>query len=705
MKLDLGTAVIAPAGPFTAGSHATITLTYTAGHPIDDTGCVKLAFRFASDFGTPQFTDPAAPNYCLVRTTAGCAIEPRWDPKGHPRPWGKCLFLKVMSGYVDRGERIEIVFGERGGGSPGWQLPTFVEPTFEFKTLVDPIATYCFKELPVSPTLAIVAGPAVRALCIAPSSVAAEQPFVYHLKLEDAWGNPVASPAALPHPGLKAGIHRLAASDAATGLAAVSNPVEAHAQPPATGRWWGDLHGQSEETIGTNTIDDYFRFARDCGLVDVAAHQGNDFQVTDAFWQQVNDTTRAWNQAGRFVTFPGYEWSGNTPLGGDRNIYFEHEGGEIVHSCLDLLPGEASAHPVAASADDLFAQLRPQTAPRAFGYAHIGGRYADLAMHDPEIELAVEVHSAWGTFEWLVADALRRGCRVGLVANSDGHKGRPGASYPGASRFGSLGGLTCFLAERLDRTAILDALRARHVYATTGHRPLLAVALATSAGQTAIMGDIVRLAPGETVRLRIDAVGTGPIERLEVRRGLETVAIIPGAIPGPDARRVKVLWSGAEVRGRARKVTWDGRLTLTGNAIETLHPINFWNPQQQPERTADGGVRWRSITTGGLSGMVLTLREPTAGQLAIETAQTSLTTAIDALPLRRDCGGLGKRLEVCRLADDLPGSMTIDLPNIPLNPGDNPLYVCVVQADGHLAWSSPIYVALECGAAIGAGAT
>jgi hypothetical protein len=24
--------------------------------------------------------------------------------------------------------------------------------------------------------------------------------------------------------------------------------------------------------------------------------------------------------------------------------------------------------------------------------------------------------------------------------------------------------------------------------------------------------------------------------------------------------------------------------------------------------------------------------------------------------------------------------------------GDNPLYVCVTQEDGHLAWSSPLYV-------------
>ena len=47
--------------------------------------------------------------------------------------------------------------------------------------------------------------------------------------------------------------------------------------------------------------------------------------------------------------------------------------------------------------------------------------------------------------------------KVGFVANSDGHKGRPGASHPGPSTFGAYGGLTCVLAESLTRDAVFDA--------------------------------------------------------------------------------------------------------------------------------------------------------------------------------------------------------------------------------------------------------
>ena len=108
----------------------------------------------------------------------------------------------------------------------------------------------------------------------------------------------------------------------------------------------------------------------------------------------------------------------------------------------------------------------------------MGGRYADVKYaHSAKLEPSVEVHSAWGTFEWIVEEALSSGYRVGIVAASDGHKGRPGASYPGASKFGSYGGLTCHLLPELSRDALFAEFRQRHHYATTGCRPYLDIRL------------------------------------------------------------------------------------------------------------------------------------------------------------------------------------------------------------------------------------
>ncbi|GAG35259.1 unnamed protein product, partial [marine sediment metagenome] len=236
------------------------------------------------------------------------------------------------------------------------------------------------------------------------------------------------------------------------------------------------------------------------------------------------------------------------------------------------------------------------------------------------LEVAVEVHSAWGTFDWLLEDALRLGYRIGICANSDGHKTRPGASYPGASKFGSLGGLTCLLAERLDRDSVHAAIMARHFYATTGNRPLLDVSLELNDGRHAIMGDVIEAGEGVPV-LNVRVVGTAPIDGVEVRRGLECIRTLRPFGKADLGRRVKVVWSGAEVRGRSRMAQWDGSLTVRGNRILGYAAVNFWNPTQQVERRRVNRLVWRSATTGGLAGVILDLERPRAGTLEIDTVQ------------------------------------------------------------------------------------
>ena len=694
--IALGKAIIEPQQPVVAGSYTTITFAYTTGHPIDDTGFVKIVFRHVGDFGALQFDDPAAPNYCTVRTTGDCRIEPRWDPKGHIRPWIRALFLQVKGGFLDEGDRITVVFGDTSGGSPGWQMQSFCEETFEFKTLVDPIATYQFRELPESPTLRIVPGRPTRSVCLAPSQVLVNEGFTYALKLEDRWGNPTSRPARLPHSGFsEPGLQTVEARDKETGLRARSNPIEVLAAKPPLHPYWADFHGQSEETIGSNTIDDYFTFARDYAFIDIAGHQGNDFQVTDEFWETVNRTTREFHQPGRFVTFPGYEWSGNTPLGGDRNVYFAAEGGRISRSSTELLPGNHSIYQDSPTAAALFERLREQKGPQPFVFAHVGGRYADVSTHDSDLELAMEIHSAWGTFEWLVEDALGRGYRVGICANSDGHKGRPGASYPGASTFGSHGGLTCVLAQDLDRPSVFEALRARHFYATTGNRCLVDVQLVTGDGRHAIMGDALDAGAG-TPQLHVRVIGTAPIESVEVRNGLKTVVTLRPYGERDLGNRVKVVWSGAKVRGRDRLVRWDGGLYVRGASIVDAVPINFWNANRPLERIGTDRLEWQSVTTGGLGGVILTLDDLEGASLEIETLQRSVACALDELglePMEWDCGGLRKKIAVVRLPDDQRAhEFSFSLPLDTLCTGDNPIYIRLAQEDGHMAWTSPVYL-------------
>ena len=70
------------------------------------------------------------------------------------------------------------------------RLQTFCEATFEFRVLVDAIATYNYAELPVQPEIAIVPGPPTRWKAILPTERALGERFRLCLKGEDAWGNP-----------------------------------------------------------------------------------------------------------------------------------------------------------------------------------------------------------------------------------------------------------------------------------------------------------------------------------------------------------------------------------------------------------------------------------------------------------------------------------------------------------------------------------
>ena len=167
------------------------TLTYTAGaFGVDDTGSIKIGFRFATDFGPVQFTDPKAPGYTTVEASNGATLDAKWEFKRNIRPWSRSLYVGVVKDFLAPGDTITIRFGDRRQGSPGIRLQTYGESEFEFRVFADPIATYDYVALPESPKIAIVPGPGVRWRAVLPSLVRAGEPFRLSIKADDKWGNP-----------------------------------------------------------------------------------------------------------------------------------------------------------------------------------------------------------------------------------------------------------------------------------------------------------------------------------------------------------------------------------------------------------------------------------------------------------------------------------------------------------------------------------
>jgi hypothetical protein len=734
---QMGSATLTPAGPFVAGSHVELVLVYTAGtFGIDDTGMVKISWRTTSDMSKPQFDKPQAANFTTVEASNGARLEV-WFDRLNVRPFANTLLLRVGRGYLRAGDTLTVRFGDRRKGSPGFRLQTNVEANVELRTSIDAFATYEFCELPVQPAFDLLPGPAVSWKAILPSLAVIGEPFRLGVVAEDKWGNPTADASqsfdlVSSHPvrGLPARIeigngdgprtieHLVADAEGDLDLRLIAKAEElARANPlrvvkeAALRRYWGDLHGQSGETIGMGTADAYFRYARDAAFLDMVGHQANDFQITDAFWKELNRLTAEFDVPGRFICLPGYEWSGNTGMGGDRNIFYRREGRPIRRSSHILVEGQTSTDAI-YTADELFRGLAGED---AVVIAHVGGRYADLNYaHEGRLERAVEVHSTWGTFEWILHDAFAKGYRVGVVCHSDDHKGRPGATRPGASSFGAIGGLTCYFMPELTRDALFEALRHRRHYGTTGVRIFLDLHASFDQAVTGFsedpqlgpageflvrragMGDIIR--PGRVpMRLAAEVIGTAPIERVDVLHGTRVAQTIRPYIAADLGRRVRVLWQGAEYRGRGRETLWEGKLSIAGNRISRFASVNFLNPERMVRETAAGtALAWSSVTTGNLAGIDLWLDEAHRGTLGIETNVVSGTVGLAALAdntIAFDGGGLGRQLSVYGLPEsDWSRRVALDHKVSFAGGADLPVYLRITQADGHQAWSSPIYL-------------
>ncbi len=454
--------------------------------------------------------------------------------------------------------------------------------------------------------------------------------------------------------------------------------------------YWADLHGQTESTVGTGTVEDYFRFARDKALIDAAGWQGNDFQVRDADWEEVCRQTRKFNDPGRFITFLGYEWSGLTPAGGDHNILFLKDDQTIHRSSHwqvhDRSSDETDCYPLS----ELWDTFRGRTDVMAI--AHVGGRYANLDFWDKDFSGLIEIHSHHGTFEWLAEDALRRGYITGFVAQSDDHTGRPGLSTPlkplsrDFATFDVYGGYTGIFSEKLTRQALWDALKSRHCYATTGRRIYLNV----TSGEY-MMGDIIR--EKLPVKLSVSIAGTSPLLDVEVRRDTEVIYRYPFAFD-PEDVWIRLEWSGVRVKSRSKTADWDGIIQVDDGIIENFNQYAFDRDDQGIYRVSDSELRVVSSTSGDIDGVFLKVK----GQspvISFKNAIASLQFPFEELSeTPQVCNAGGVNLQVCFslcTPKNRPEHLTFDFRDDRLPEGTHAYWVRVVQIDGHMAWSSPLY--------------
>ena len=710
---DLGSAVISPNGSFFAGTTGTWKITYTVGkYGIDDGGSIIIVRRAMSDALLPQCDSPDGPGYFTAETNGDAKIKIRYDNRYWIRPYRGALVVQIYDGSLACGDTVTVTIGDTGKGSSGWRIQTFPEKRHAFKVLIDAFGTREYYPITEHPWFTIIPGEAETIEAVVPSVAKPGENVDIRVRIADVWGNPLDAftgdvtitctvggmnfreSYSISHGVERAGticfpaegIYRI---DIVSGTKKNrSNPV--FVTENRTNIFWADLHGQTEATVGTGSVEDYFRFAREKALIDAAGWQGNDFQVRNSDWDEVCVMTKKYHDPGKFVTFLGYEWSGLTPAGGDHNIIYLNDDQPIYRSSHwqihDGSPEDIDCYPLS----ELWKTFKGRSDMMAI--AHVGGRYANLDFWDENFSGLVEIHSHHGTFEWIAMDALSRGLVAGFVAQSDDHTGRPGLSAPlqplarDFATFDVYGGYTGIIAESLTRQSLWDALRARHCYATTGCRIYLDV----RSGEF-IMGDIIQ--GSRPVEITIDIAGTAPLLDVEVLRDTKVVYRYPFGLD-PDNTWVRIEWSGVRIKSRSKTADWDGVISVKDGVIENFIPYAFDRQDQGVFRKSGNELTVLSSTSGDVDGVFLKI----SGQSPVVTYNSKIASVsmnaddLDTAPKVTDTGGVNLQVRMSKCTpQNRPENVRFSYSDNAVRTNRHAYWVKVVQSDGHMAWSSPIY--------------
>jgi hypothetical protein len=626
-----------------AGTWDEIVLEYVVGASgIADGARLKIAFKFYTDWALFQTSDPKAANFVSAEYAAGALVEGQspatvqalkiaFDQKGHERPFQKALLIDIVDGYLNPGDRIIIRLGDRRAGGPGTRVQTFEEKAFTFRAFIDPLGTSKFAPVLGDAKIAFVAGAPAALSIAAPRLARTGETVPVRVRAFDMWGNVCSGldqnvdfkvttfdcerGESIAFPGDGWAVIR---RDLDTGEAGGEIAVTAHIPnlprvsparalirvDPAINEpraWFADLHVHSDDTVGINSTEYNLTYARDVAGLDVLGYTANDFNITEANWQQSVDLIHGLHKDGAFVAFPGTEWCGNSCAGGDHNVVFLH--GRIPEFPFDR--NGRSARSFEWNAQMQGSTIEPGIWPlndlwELYGHdpeghlliPHVGGRRANLDWHDPALERLIEIGSTWGHFGWFYQEAIARGYKLGASAAGDEHRGRCGGGAPGAQVFGVRGGLTGVIAHALTRSDIARALRARHTWATTGER--IVGLLSTD---RAIQGD--ELTTRGPIRLRYRLLGNAAWDYLAAydhsgiiwERNMQAEA-------GYSTRRIRLRWGGARIRDRYRAAKWSGILRITNGVIHSVTTYGFEHREEAAWRRGATDVVFNSETYG-----------------------------------------------------------------------------------------------------------
>lgn len=490
----------------------------------------------------------------------------KWSDRGPPYTQQDRISQFVMQlegGALSPGDQGEIVF-------PGARTSrTALHPDAErnvtgYRVQVQPAGQEEWQEIEGLPQYRMLPGEPHHLYFRAPSQVVKGEPFTLAVAVMDQFGNPVhefigGATLKSSHPEARLpqavefraedkgtiaiqGIELATpGSQTITVTAGIELPtsqtatcqIEVLAQAPPLRLFWGELHNHGMLSYDarnwggcTMRPADAYWYARRIENLDFAAvtdhsmHNGRLTQqnMTEEEFIECQQAAKMRHDPGKFVTFTAVE---QRCARGDTNTYFLNDD-EVYYMkekpiTVQEMWGFYRASPI-VTIPHLHPQIkRPE-------------RFDEI---DPEKERLIEIHSNHGRYEYHenqplfprkgmvegnnVQAILARGHRLGIVAASDDHSGRPG-----------IRDVTGIYATERTRPAIFEAMRARHTFGTTGARMNIEFRMGEH-----MMGDDVRVKPDDPLwqsrRFSARIVGTDRVSKVEVVRSSKVIySVAPG---------------------------------------------------------------------------------------------------------------------------------------------------------------------------------
>lgn len=574
--MTLGIADITPSTPVVVDSTGTWMIRYVVGEAgIPRYGGIRVFIP--PGWTMPQLDDAKAQGYTLVDIRTDENVK--WKTYLYSGRW---IAVEVQQGQLHPGDSIIVVYGDRSKGGPGSEAPRVPVPAAEFTVWVDTEGYYNYRKLPESPRIKVTEGKVVRFNVVAPSLAVVGQNVRVGITAVDARENWVRNystevvafceshdgaclgcystqTAQLHHQGKRTlrqapcklenglgmascvlvdqGVQRVRVRESNGPIDGVSNPVKILSSAPEFQLYWGDIHGHSSYSDGRFPPEEYFAYARDISRLDFCAltdhdNVGSNSNVEEHSkllspeeWREIKRIANAFNEAGRFTTLIGYEYTNiEIEVGGHRNVYFESDDPPIFPSWA----------PTTNTPTKLFDALR-SLGERVLVIPHHSLRFMGWE-HAPEFQRLFEVYSMWGTSEKPDDDCafshpvkyhhggvsfregLARGYRWGVTAGGDNHDSLPGIRQgTDIWRKGKMAqkpGLVAVYAAENSRKAIFDALWNRRCYGTTGSRIVLDFRL-----NGAWMGSELMVEDRKAERcFEVEVLGEAPIKRVAIMK-------------------------------------------------------------------------------------------------------------------------------------------------------------------------------------------